>query len=51
MEELSLDDVVEGVNRELDLVKSFPVYQAVPRAEVTGNTMVLREKGPHHFVR
>ena len=30
MEELPLDAVVEGVNGELDLVKSFPVYQAVP---------------------
>ena len=36
LEDLLLDDVVEGVNRELDLMKSFPVYQAVPRAEVTG---------------
>ena len=36
LEELHLDDVVEGVNRELDLMKSFPVYQAVPRAEATG---------------
>ena len=30
LEELSVDEVVEGVNRELDLMKSFPVYQAVP---------------------
>ena len=29
LEELPLDEVVEGVNRELDLMKSFPVYQAV----------------------
>ena len=36
LEELPLDEVVEGVNRELDLMKSFPVFQAVPRAEVTG---------------
>ena len=35
LEELPLDEVVEGVNRELDRMKSFPVYQAVPRAEVT----------------
>ena len=34
LEELPLDEVVEGVNRELDLMRSFPVYQAVPRAEV-----------------
>ena len=27
-----LDEVVEGVHRELDLMKSFPVNQAVPRA-------------------
>ena len=33
LEELLLDEVVEGVNRELDLMKSFPMYQAVPRAE------------------
>ena len=33
LEELHLDEVVEGVNRKLDLMKSFPVYQAVPRAE------------------
>ena len=30
LEELFRDEVVEGVNRELDLMKSFPVYQAVP---------------------
>ena len=35
LEELPLDEVVEGETRELDLMKSFPVYQAVPRVEVT----------------
>ena len=50
LEELPLDEVVEGVNRELDLMKSFPVYQAVPRAEVTGKVWstrwCYRKKGP-----
>ena len=49
LEELLLDEVVEGVNRELDLMKSSPVYQAVPRADVTGKVwsarLVLQEKG------
>ena len=35
---------------ELDLMKSFPVYQAVPRAEVTGKVWstrrCYRKKGP-----
>ena len=35
LEELPLFEVVEGLNRELDLMKSFPVYQAVPRVEAT----------------
>ena len=42
--------MVEGVNRELDLMNSFPVYQAVPRAEVTGKVWstrwCYRKKGP-----
>ena len=42
LEEVPLDEVVEGVNRELDLMKSFPVYQAVPRAEVTGKVWSTR---------
>ena len=50
LEELPLDEVVEGVNRELDLMKSFPVYLAVPRAEVTGKVWstrwCYRRKGP-----
>ena len=50
LEELYLDEVVEGVNRELDLVKSFPVYQAVPRVEVTSKVWstrwCYRRKGP-----
>ena len=33
---------VEGVNRELDLMNIFPVYQAVPRAEVTGKVWSTR---------
>ena len=41
LEELHLDEVVEGVNRELDSMKSFPVYQAVPRAEATGKFGLL----------
>ena len=36
LEELPVDEVVEG---ELDLMKSFPVYQAVPA-----------KSGPHHHV-
>ena len=50
LEELRLDEVVAGVNRELDLMKSFPVFQAVPRAEVTGKVWSTRwcykRKGP-----
>ena len=50
LEEVPLDAVVEGVNRELDLMKRFPVYQAVPRAEVTGKVWstrwCYRKKGP-----
>ena len=42
LEEVPLDEVVEGVNRELDLMKSFPVYQAFPRAEVTGKVWPTR---------
>ena len=42
LEELPLDEVVEDVNRELDLVKSFPVCLAVPRAEVTGKVWSTR---------
>ena len=50
LEELPPDEVVEGVNRELDLMKSFPVYQAVPRNEVTSKVWstrwCYRRKGP-----
>ena len=42
LEELPLDEVVEGVNRGLDLMKSFPVFQAVPRAEMTGKVWSTR---------
>ena len=50
LEDLPTEEVVEGVNRELDLMKSFPVYQAVPRSEVTGKVWstrwCYRRKGP-----
>ena len=50
LEELPLDEVIEGVNRELDLMKSFPVYQTVPKAEVTSKVWstrwCYRRKGP-----
>ena len=36
LEDLPTEDVVESMNREPDLMKGFPVYRAVPRAEVTG---------------
>ena len=42
LEDLLTRGVVGGVNRELDLMKSFPVYQAVPRAEVTGKVWSTR---------
>ena len=41
-EEDTLEEVVQGVNRELDLMRSFPVYQAVPRSEVTGRVWSTR---------
>ena len=51
LEELLFDEVVGGVNRELNLIKSFPVYQAVPRAELTGKVWstrwCYRRKGPN----
>ena len=51
LEDLPTEEVVEGVNRELDLMKSFPVYPAVPRAEVTGKVWstrwCYRRKGPN----
>ena len=50
LEDLPTEEVVVGVNRELDLMKGFPVYQAVPRAEVTGKVWstrwCYRRKGP-----
>ena len=42
LEDFPLDEVVEGVNLELDLMKSFPVHQAVPRAEVTSKVWSTR---------
>ena len=50
LEDLPTEEVAEGVNRELDLMKSFPVHQAVPRAEVTckvwSTRWCYRRKGP-----
>ena len=34
--------MVESVNRALDLMKSFPVCQAVPRAEMTDKVLPTR---------
>ena len=42
LEDLPTGEVVESVHRELDLMKSFPMYQAVPRAEVTGKVWSTR---------
>ena len=42
LEDLPIEEVVEGVNRELDLMKSCPVHQTVPRAEVTGKVWSTR---------
>ena len=50
LEDFPTKDVVDGVNRELDLMNSFPVYQAVLRGEMTGNVWstrwCYRRKGP-----
>ena len=50
LEELLLDEVVEGANRELDLMNRFPVCQTIPRDEVTGKVWSTRwfhrNKGP-----
>ena len=49
-EDLPTEEVGKGVNRELHLKKSFPVYQAVRRAQVTGEVWsarwCYRRKGP-----
>ena len=42
LDDLPTEEVVEGVNRELHLMDSFPVYQAVPGAEVTGKVWSTR---------
>ena len=42
VEYLPTEAVAEGVSRELDMMKSFPVCQAVPRAEVTGKVWSTR---------
>ena len=41
-EDFPTEEVVEGVNRELDLMESFPVYQAFPGAEVTSKVWSTR---------
>ena len=41
-EDLPTEEVAEGIHRELDLMKSFLVYQAVPRAEVTDHVWSTR---------
>ena len=41
LEELPLDEVVEGVNRELDLMKSFPVYRVVQTRWMQTSTVPL----------
>ena len=46
LEKLHLDEVVEGVNRELDLMKSFPVYQAEVTGKVWSTRWCYRRKGP-----
>ena len=42
LEDFLTAEVVEGVDREPDLMTKFPVYQAVPRAEVTGKVWSTR---------
>ena len=50
LEDLPTEEVVEGVHRELDLMKSFPAHQPLPRAEVTVKVWSARwfprRKGP-----
>ena len=46
LEELPLDEVVEGVNRELDLMNNFPVYQGVEvTCKVWSTRWCCRRKG------
>ena len=50
-EDFPIEELVEGVNRELDLMKSFPVFhQTVPRAKVSSIVWSTRwchkRKGP-----
>ena len=42
VEYLPTEAVAQGVSREHDMMKSFPVCQAVPRAEVTGKVWSTR---------
>ena len=44
LEELRIDEVVEGVNRELDLMKSFPVCQAVQRSSSSRVEMMKKNQ-------
>ena len=41
-EDFPTEEVVDGVNRAHDLMRSCPVYQAIPRAEVTGKVWSTR---------
>ena len=52
LEDLPTRELEEGVSRQLDLMKSFPVCQAVPRAEVTGKVWSARWcRGPNKIGR
>ena len=50
LQDLPTEEVVEGMNRELDLMESFPVHRAVSRAELIGKVWSARwchwSKGP-----
>ena len=48
------EEVVEGMNRELDLMQSFPVCQAVPRTDAIGivwSTRWCRKEKGHKQAR
>ena len=42
LEDFPTNEVVEGGNRELDVINSFLAYQAFPRVEVTGKVWSTR---------
>ena len=51
LEDFSTEEVLEGMHRELDLMKSFPMHLPVPRVEVTVKVWstrwwCYRRKGP-----